>query len=842
MSGTSKWSVRRSIGAGLCAAVVGGVLLAPGSATASDAEPVSKALAPSAQGAAAATSRGTALGDGERLSLVDGDVRITDSGTADAKTYAFGAAGGALEVRPTALPKRVAPTRIPVPGAQAAVAAAPASAATYSVKLNITNSDVMSKLFYVWNSKTWASYAVNSDAIGPSASLKLPPGDYFSVALHNDWQRPSYLLTRSFKVGTAATTVSFDERAAKETGIRVDDTAAARESSAVWISVPGNDLAGFAGAGADKVYVTPFSQPGVALRVHDVLSRKGSTASTPSPFRYDLTHTFLNTVPAAPYASVKRASLAKAVTRVNAPGTRTTATLETVPDLGELAGVYLGSAVPVANSVTEYVTPGISYSRILSYGTGDFSLQLPDRTLAVGNAPTETVGAAPLQPVPVRGGGSQRQGNTITLNEDGGLGDADGHPGSDNRAAASYRLTGGGVTYAETTAATINRPQVAQVPAGSRTYALEQTIRQRVPYRKLSTTVRSEWTFTSGATSSASALPLVGTRVKLTGLNASNRAATATPVTVTATADTPDPSAVASVTGIEYSVDGGTVWTSLPLTGATASLTVPPTAAFVSLRVTATDDRGGSLRRTVERAFAGPGTQGDETVGSTRISKALVNGGKAVALSDAPLQEFKATFTATDPAGVASGDMYLYHGSYDAPDGVLYGTWPTTCTKVSATTSSCEADFAYVSPRWTLGLNALAGTWKLAAWAESANGKSLTDLHAAVSVNLQRDSVQTANAAPEPVVKGKPITVTGKLSRANWETGGYHGYATQPVRLQFRKNGTTTYTTVKTVNTDSVGNLKTTVTASVDGYWRYSFAGTTTTPPATAAGDFIDVR
>ncbi|MFE9849473.1 hypothetical protein ACFYPN_11755 [Streptomyces sp. NPDC005576] len=48
--------------------------------------------------------------------------------------------------------------------------------------------------------------------------------------------------------------------------------------------------------------------------------------------------------------------------------------------------------------------------------------------------------------------------------------------------------------------------------------------------------------------------------------------------------------------------------------------------------------------------------------------------------------------------------------------------------------------------------------------------------------------------------------------------------------------------TVKTVKTDSVGNLRTTVTASVDGYWRYSVAGTTTTPPATAAGDFIDVR
>ncbi|MFE4336286.1 hypothetical protein ACFRQM_45165 [Streptomyces sp. NPDC056831] len=79
------------------------------------------------------------------------------------------------------------------------------------------------------------------------------------MALYSDWQRPSYVLTRTFKVGTAATTVTFDERAAKKTGIRVDDTTATRGSSAVWISVPGGGLAGFAGSGADKVYVTPFS-------------------------------------------------------------------------------------------------------------------------------------------------------------------------------------------------------------------------------------------------------------------------------------------------------------------------------------------------------------------------------------------------------------------------------------------------------------------------------------------------------------------------------------------------------------------------------------------------------
>ena len=47
---------------------------------------------------------------------------------------------------------------------------------------------------------------------------------------------------------------------------------------------------------------------------------------------------------------------------------------------------------------------------------------------------------------------------------------------------------------------------------------------------------------------------------------------------------------------------------------------------------------------------------------------------------------------------------------------------------------------------------------------------------------------------------------------------------------------------MKTIKTNSTGDLKTTVKASVDGYFRYSFAGTSTTPAVNAAGDFVDVK
>lgn len=82
-------------------------------------------------------------------------------------------------------------------------------------------------------------------------------------------------------------------------------------------------------------------------------------------------------------------------------------------------------------------------------------------------------------------------------------------------------------------------------------------------------------------------------------------------------------------------------------------------------------------------------------------------------------------------------------------------------------------------------------------------------------------------ALPEPVTKGMTLTVTGKLSRANWDDNRNHGHTGQAVKLQFRKKSSSTYTTVRT---------------TVDGYWRYSFAGTATTVAVWATGDYVDVR
>jgi hypothetical protein len=230
------------------------------------------------------------------------------------------------------------------------------------------------------------------------------------------------------------------------------------------------------------------------------------------------------------------------------------------------------------------------------------------------------------------------------------------------------------------------------------------------------------------------------------------------------------------------------------------------------------------------------------------ISNVTVNAGKNIVLGTTVAKTVAVSLTASHPTGIADAYIDLWHGSdIENVDGFLPPNEDAaTCTAVNDTTSKCKLTIT-IKPGMDddgigeLYANTLAGTWHVSAAALSNDSEVYgTDFYKTHKV--QRLSKLTVNASPEPVKKGRTITVTGKLSRANWETRTYAGYSTQPVKLQFRKAGSNTYTTVKTVKTNSTGNLSTTVSATVDGYFRYSFAGTSTTPAVNATGDFVDVR
>ncbi|MDX3750892.1 hypothetical protein [Streptomyces sp. AK08-02] len=197
---------------------------------------------------------------------------------------------------------------------------------------------------------------------------------------------------------------------------------------------------------------------------------------------------------------------------------------------------------------------------------------------------------------------------------------------------------------------------------------------------------------------------------------------------------------------------------------------------------------------------------------------------------------------------------YLYTGEFGDAKDVVASEKAGTCTATSTTTANCKANLDIypgegdltntdAGARWTAGGIAIAFNGQDPESNDFDPSKVGTAQQGDLgTTTVRRISKLTVDAAPEPIVKGKTITVTGKLTRANWDGPNYTGYATQPVQLQFRKNGTSTYTVVKTIKTATTGALKTTVKATADGFFRYVFAGTATTVGSSAAADFVDVK
>ncbi|WP_128379717.1 calcium-binding protein [Streptomyces cavernae] len=238
--------------------------------------------------------------------------------------------------------------------------------------------------------------------------------------------------------------------------------------------------------------------------------------------------------------------------------------------------------------------------------------------------------------------------------------------------------------------------------------------------------------------------------------------------------------------------------------------------------------------------LTGAGAHADEIWGGdTTIVDVNVNGGRDIAVGTTNTVTIKGSVTVTDPDGMAFARWVLWHGSdYFEPEAYSLQAG-RTCTDIDATTIKC-AITATIDPQDLPG-NSVAGKWYVAVDAYDEGNGGIA-VNAYTTVHVKRYSRLSVNASPEPVTRGKTITVTGRLTRADWETFDYRAYPNQPVKLQFRKAGASTFSTVKTVYTNSYGNLKTTVTASTDGYWRYFFPGTTTTAPVKATSDFVDVK
>jgi hypothetical protein len=98
--------------------------------------------------------------------------------------------------------------------------------------------------------------------------------------------------------------------------------------------------------------------------------------------------------------------------------------------------------------------------------------------------------------------------------------------------------------------------------------------------------------------------------------------------------------------------------------------------------------------------------------------------------------------------------------------------------------------------------------------------------------------IRSFNASPEPVRKGKTITAAGYLDRYSSSWTAFTG---QSVKIYFEAKGSTTWTYEGKATTSPTGHFSHGFTASKDGTWRATYAGTTTYLAATGSGDHVDV-
>jgi hypothetical protein len=102
-----------------------------------------------------------------------------------------------------------------------------------------------------------------------------------------------------------------------------------------------------------------------------------------------------------------------------------------------------------------------------------------------------------------------------------------------------------------------------------------------------------------------------------------------------------------------------------------------------------------------------------------------------------------------------------------------------------------------------------------------------------------RTAISSFNASPEPVSKGRKLTVGGTLKR---DTTAWKVFSGASVKIYFAADGAKTWTYEGTAKTTSTGHFSHTFTAAKDGTWRATYAGSTTYLAVTGSGDHVDVR
>ncbi|MFI1867212.1 HtaA domain-containing protein [Streptomyces jumonjinensis] len=298
--------------------------------------------------------------------------------------------------------------------------------------------------------------------------------------------------------------------------------------------------------------------------------------------------------------------------------------------------------------------------------------------------------------------------------------------------------------------------------------------------------------------------------VEVTGQPASRSVRSGATASFTAAADGAD-----SVRW-ERSTDGGTTWSAVD--GAeSATLKVKASAALNDARY---------------RAVFTNGT-GSVTTESATLSVSAVPS--------------RITGFDADPEPVAKGGRLTVDGTLQTA-GTADDTWRPLAKKSvvvefrakgATAWSKAASDVTDSKGVFSAGVTAAKdGDWR-ARYEGTADQSAAVSRGDAVDVRL-RTEISGFNAGPEPVRKGRSITVKGTLRTVM--DGAWKGTPGQSVTVWFKADGAKEWTEQSRTRTDSKGAFSKGFTAKKDGSWKAVFAATPNRVGASSGSDRVDVR
>ncbi|WP_328891273.1 hypothetical protein [Streptomyces sp. NBC_00316] len=226
--------------------------------------------------------------------------------------------------------------------------------------------------------------------------------------------------------------------------------------------------------------------------------------------------------------------------------------------------------------------------------------------------------------------------------------------------------------------------------------------------------------------------------------------------------------------------------------------------------------------------------------GGVSFTRVSVNGGKPIVIGVQEEVEVHAVLRMTTKLRYDYGPtVFPYRGKTDNAETLQSSIITSDCKVVDRVNGICDFDeWLYIDPRNSDFGNEDAGTWRTAARVFlPGDAQDIDDVN--LPVQVKRATRVTVDASPEPVAVGKTITVSGRVTRANWDTHTYQGYAGRTVSLQFKASGASSYKTVKTATSSATGALKTTVKAAGPGMWRWTYYGNSTSGAMSSTGDYV---